>query len=124
MNIDKIFTIVYYSIALLFIVISIVSAVISWLKARKAAKTAEEKSILDKKMEAKALELIGEAEIVFKEVNTLLKQKGDTAGPLKHESVMNKLNQYSNEIGATFDISYWTERVKELVKFTRGVNKD
>ena len=124
MNIDTVFSVIYYGIALVFIIISIVSAVINWLKARKVAKTAEEKSALDKQMEAKALELIGEAEVKFKKLNDLLKLQGDTAGPLKHENVINKLQEYATSISANFDLTYWTERVKELVAFTRGVNKE
>lgn len=107
--------------------ISVISSIIGWCKARKASKkatTAEEEAIAHQKMQDEAVRLIEEAETFYKSLDTILrKTDGTTAGSFKKESVMVKLESYANTIKTAFDKEYWSEIVDALVKFTKGVNK-
>lgn len=70
-----------------------------------------------------AKQLITTAEETFDSVNKIMKQRGESAGPIKKEVVMAKLQSYATENGYDFDEEEWSNNVDDIVKLTREVNK-
>ena len=66
--------------------------------------------------------LIINAEILYADVAALLKREGKSAGIVKKDSVMSKLQAYALEHGYAFDAEYWSKKVDEIVELTRKVN--
>ena len=66
--------------------------------------------------------LITNAETLYADVANLLKREGKSAGIVKKDSVMSKLQAYALERGYTFDAEYWGKKVDEIVELTRKVN--
>ena len=66
--------------------------------------------------------LITNAETLYADVANLLKREGKSAGIVKKDSVMSKLQAYALEHGYTFDVEYWDKKVDEIVELTRKVN--
>lgn len=66
--------------------------------------------------------LIANAETLYGDVANLLKREGKSAGIVKKDSVMSKLQAYALEHGYTFDADYWDKKVDEIVELTRKVN--
>ena len=66
--------------------------------------------------------LIANAEALYADVANLLKREGKSAGIVKKDSVMSKLQAYALERGYTFDAEYWDKKVDEIVELTRKVN--
>ena len=92
-------------------------------KAKKAAKTTEEKAAANQQMLDEANKLICEAESFYKTLDTVLKStEGTTAGAFKKESVMTKLESFAIKIGFAFDKEYWSNKIDEIVKLTKNVN--
>ena len=70
-----------------------------------------------------AKQLITTAEETFDTVNKIMKQRGQSAGPIKKEVVMAKLQSYATENGYDFDETEWSDEVDNIVQLTREVNK-
>ncbi len=66
--------------------------------------------------------LIANAETLYADVANLLKREGKSAGIVKKDSVMSKLQAYALERGYIFDAEYWANKVDEIVELTRKVN--
>lgn len=66
--------------------------------------------------------LIANAETLYADVENLLKREGKSAGLVKKDSVMSKLQAYALGHGHTFDAEYWDKKVDEIVELTRKVN--
>ena len=66
--------------------------------------------------------LIANAEALYADVANLLKREGKSAGIVKKDSVMSKLQAYALERGYAFDAEYWDKKVDEIVELTRKVN--
>lgn len=114
---------------------SIIAAISAWKAKRKAKKEAEAAKTEAEKakaeadiaaanlaMEQAAKEFIAQAETMYGSVDAILKQKGESAGALKKETVLAKLRTYAIENGITIDVVAWTDKIDELVKFTKDVN--
>lgn len=69
-------------------------------------------------------ELITTAETLYADVSSLLKKEGKSAGAVKKDSVMSKLQAYAIEHGYTFDAEYWNKKIDEIVDMTKKVNID
>lgn len=69
-------------------------------------------------------ELITTAETLYADVSSLLKKEGKSAGAVKKDSVMSKLQAYAIEHGYTFDAEYWSKKIDEIVDMTKKVNID
>ena len=69
-------------------------------------------------------ELIITAETLYADVSSLLKKEGKSAGAVKKDSVMSKLQAYAIEHGYTFDAEYWNKKIDEIVDMTKKVNID
>lgn len=70
-----------------------------------------------------AKQLIMTAESTFDTVNKIMKARGESAGPIKKEVVMAKLQSYATESGYEFNEDEWSKKVDEIVELTREVNK-
>lgn len=67
-------------------------------------------------------ELIQNAEELYADVALQLKASGKTAGAVKKDSVMSKLQAYALSKGYDFDEQYWSDRVDTTVALTKKVN--
>jgi hypothetical protein len=67
-------------------------------------------------------ELIANAETLYSDVSSILKKEGKSAGAVKKDSVMSKLQAYAIERGYEFDAEYWDKKVDEIVDMTKKVN--
>lgn len=113
-------------------VVAFVTAWQSKVKAKRAAvvaKTEAEKAQAEAEQAAAALEMeqaaklfIAEAETLYKAYDELLKQRGQSAGAMKKETVLAKLRTFAIEKGVSLDVAEWSAKIDELVKFTKSVN--
>ena len=112
-----------YLIGVFFIgVIPTMIALLKSLKSKRLAKTEAEKEVAKTNMLDQLTILIESAEKLYKGVDVALKSQGQSAGPMKKDSVISKLQTYAINAGYTFDVEYWSEKIDELVEFTRNVN--
>jgi hypothetical protein len=111
-----------------------------WNKARKNKNVAEEKlseSTTEaeiKKAEAEKLKaelemneqakaFIQMAETSFNSFDRVLKaQNHGTAGAMKKENVLTKLQAFALSKGYDFDCEFWSNKIDEIVNFTKSVN--
>lgn len=66
--------------------------------------------------------IIANVETLYADVAMLLKREGKSAGIVKKDSAMSKLQAYALEHGHTFDAEYWDKKVDEIVELTQKVN--
>lgn len=94
------------------------------LAAARAAKTEQEKSDAKLKIKDALIGLIIDVEASYKSLNTALKKlgSGETAGSLKKNDVMTKLEQYCINNNYEFDKEYWSAENDKLVDMTKKVN--
>ena len=52
----------------------------------------------------------------------MLKQRNASAGAVKKDTVMTKLQAYAMEKGYEFDAEFWSNQIDEIVALTRTVN--
>lgn len=125
-------------LGLLFVTIipTIIKFVQTYKKYKAAQAAAEEAKTEAERIEAEAEaekvknelldmanNLIKEAEITYKNVDTILKQQtGKGSGAVKKDSVMTKLQAACLEKGVEFDSDYWNSKIDELVEMTKEVN--
>ena len=67
-------------------------------------------------------EFIANAEALYADVATQLKVQGKTAGAVKKDSVMSKLQAYALSKNYEFDETYWSAKVDETIALTKEVN--
>lgn len=84
------------------------------LEAANAAATIEMLDVCDT--------LISKAEELYSDVSTLLKRENKSAGAVKKDSLMSKLQAYALEHGYNFDAEYWDKKIDEKVEMTKKVN--
>ena len=114
---------------------AVATFILSWKARKKAnqavalAKTEAEKAQAEADLKAAELAMeqaaktfISDAEIMYKTVDELLKARGQSAGSLKKETVLAKLRTYAIEKGYSLDVAVWSDKIDELVKFTKEVN--
>lgn len=117
----------------IYIILSIVAALVgtiipaavkfgSAIKARIQAETdaAREKANAD--LLATAQDFIQVAETSFEGFNKILKSQNSSAGPMKKENVLVKLQAYAIQKGYEFDADEWSAKIDEIIAFTREVN--
>lgn len=85
-----------------------------------AAEAAKEKAIND--MIATAQELVKGAEKAYAGFDAVMKQQNSSAGAMKKEHVTAKLQTYALSHGYEYDEAYWSNKIDEIVAFTREVN--
>lgn len=94
----------------------------SAVKKRKLAQTEAEQKAAENDMLNTVDEFIVAAENLYKGVNDILKQRGESAGAVKKDSVLTKLQAYALQNGYDFDETYWSGVIDERVEVTRQVN--
>ena len=102
-----------------------IPAVIAFINAVKARKNAETESAREKAnadLLATAKDLIASAEVMFDGFDKMMKSQGSSAGTLKKDNVMAKLQAYASQKGYEFDTTTWSENIDQLVAFTKSVN--
>ena len=92
------------------------------IKKLKNAKNEEDKLNAISDMREQMEIFIQAAEIAYKDVNASLKAKGSSAGPIKKDSVLIKLQSYANEKNYNFDVEFWSNAIDKFVASTRNVN--
>lgn len=114
------------------IAIGATTTIIGFVRAAKAKKKA--KLIADEKeraeAEAKANDMLREeanrlmekAEVFYKNLDLVLKQQGESAGPYKKEDVMAKLQGFAIAAEIPFDYDKWSQYVDVTCRFTKILN--
>ena len=97
-------------------------AFINAVKARKIAETEADKEKANADLLATAKDLIASAEVMFDGFDKMMKSQGSSAGTLKKDNVMAKLQAYASQKGYEFDTAEWSENIDNLVAFTKSVN--
>jgi hypothetical protein len=115
-------------LAIISIVLTLVSTptFIAFKKAVKARKNAETEAAKEK-ANADLLEtakgFIAAAEVAFDGFDKMMKSQGSSAGAMKKDNVFSKLQAYALQNGYEFNADEWSDKIDELVKFTKNVNK-
>lgn len=107
------------------LILGAISALVAFFtawKVKRNAKTETEKAKAELALEQAAKGFIAEAENLYSAYDAMAKQRGESAGALKKETVLAKLRTYAIENGITLDVNVWTDKIDELVKFTKTVN--
>lgn len=107
---------------LLTVLIPTVVVMINRIKAVKAAKTEAERQAAISDIKTLAQNFIVEAESLYKDIDTLMKQNGKSCGAVKKDSVMTKIQDACLGKGVVFDKEFWSKEVDDLVAITRQVN--
>lgn len=94
------------------------------IKAKKKALTDEGKARAQAVIEAKCMELIQGAEKLYHGLNGALKANGSSAGLVKKDSVLSQLQNFAAENNFNFDRESWSQKIDELVAFTKEVNHE
>ena len=94
--------------------IPVVVKLIQSIKKYKAAKTEADKERAFNDMLTQAQSLIQAAEVAFDGFTS--------AGAMKKENVVSKLQSYALDNGYTYDADFWSAKIDEIVAFTREVN--
>lgn len=135
-NIETILKVVYALVSALAVAIPLVIALVANIKSKinirkKLVNTTDEAE--KAKLEAinssattdmlnVCNQLIANAETLYTEVSTILKREGKSAGAVKKDSVLSKLQAYAIEHGYNFDIDFWDTKIDEIVELTKKVN--
>jgi hypothetical protein len=97
-------------------------ALFNSIKKRKAAETEAEKEKANAALLEAAKQFIAAAEVAFEPFDKQLKAQGSSAGPMKKDTVFNKLQAYALQNGCEFDADAWSAKIDELVAYTKSVN--
>lgn len=123
MNIVDILKIV--SVVATFLIGTLIPTIIVLVKKAKQAKKAKteaERQEIINEMLVQAQGFIVEAENLYAQVNSIVKQQGGTCGAIKKDGVMTKLQAVCLDKGIEFDTEFWSKTVDDLVLMTRQVN--
>lgn len=95
----------------------------STIKAKRNATSEAEKQSAHNEMLAVVNGFIADAEVAFKGFDTLMRQQqGTTAGAMKKKNVLADLQAYALSHGYDFDAEYWSQKIDDIVAFTKKVN--
>lgn len=101
---------------------ALVTKLVKVCKERKHAKTEAEKEAAKNEMLDVMQSLIQTAEDAYKDVNQILKQNGSSAGAVKKDTVMTRLQAYAIAHNYAFDEDYWSSKIDQVVDLTKLVN--
>ena len=99
----------------------VVAAITNIIQKRKSKKNYNKADSQIKLLE-EAKVLIKAAEETYKDVNRILKGEGYSAGSVKKDSVMTKLQSFAIEHKLEFNYEEWSKKVDDLVEMTKVVN--
>lgn len=91
-------------------------------KARKTAETEAEREKATNDMISTAQAFVQSAEKAFDGYDKMLKAQGESAGAMKKDNVLSKLQTYALQRGYEFDVAFWDAKIDEIVAFTKQVN--
>jgi hypothetical protein len=91
-------------------------------RGKKNAIKEAEKAKAEADLIATAKNYIVEAENTFDGFDKMLKAQGNSAGKMKKDNVLARLQTYALLKGYDFDVEEWSSRIDELVEFTKEVN--
>lgn len=98
--------------------VGLIVSIVAFAKAKdKAAKEAAYNDLYQH-----GLEFVQNIETSFESFNMMLKTQGTSAGPMKKEQVMTRLQNYALQHGYEFDEAFWSAEIDKIVAFTREVN--
>ena len=119
---DKVYTITQLiSLIAGTLVPSLVGLIVSIVAVVKAKdKAAREAAYND--LYQHGLEFVENVETTYESFNKMLKSQGSSAGPMKKEQVMTRLQNYALQNGYEFDEAFWSAEIDKIVAFTREVN--
>jgi hypothetical protein len=136
MNVELIFRLIYAAFG--FLVTAIPAAITLVAIIRKKCKLSKElatatdeavKAQIEANNAAATTEMLGvcntlieNAEALYAGVSALFKQEGKSAGAMKKDSVMSKLQAYAIEHNYKFNADFWNAKIDEIVGMTRNVN--
>ena len=123
MNLNLIFTLIYVIAGFLVAAIPESIALYKAIKAKRTAKDDATREAAKNDMLDKVNQLILSAEMLYANVDAALKQRGDSAGSVKKDSVLSKLQAYAIANDYEFDTDFWSNKIDEIVYLTRNVNK-
>lgn len=121
-TLEIILTIVYILVGALSVGIPSLIKLIKSARALKDAKTEAEKAKAIADMNEQMEILAQAAEIAYKDVHATLKAQGSSAGLIKKDSVMIKLQNYAVEKGYPFDAEFWSDKLTKYIESTRNIN--
>ena len=122
MTTDIIIKLIYAICGAILALIPCLCKIVNSIKKLKNAKCEEDKLNAINDMREQMEIFIQAAEIAYKDVNASLKAKGSSAGPIKKDSVLIKLQSYANEKNYNFDVEFWSNAIDKFVASTRNVN--
>lgn len=122
MTTDIIIRLIYAICGAIIALIPCICKILNSIKKLKNAKNEEDKLNAISDMREQMEIFIQAAEIAYKDVNASLKAKGSSAGPIKKDSVLIKLQSYANEKNYNFDVEFWSNAIDKFVASTRNVN--
>lgn len=115
-------TIIAIVATLLTSLVPTVLALAKAIKAKKAAQTEAELERAKNAITAEIKRLVEEAEISFKSIDAMLKQRNESAGTMKKKSVVSDLKAFCLENGYAWDDAAMNEQIEAAVAFTKAVN--
>lgn len=122
---NEVINIISFVGAAIITIVSVICSIITDIRRIKADKSYKKEIVkLDNEhiLKTKAEDLVQEVESTYEDLNKLLKGQGKTAGSLKKESVMNKLQAYASTLGISFDNDKWSKEIDKIVEFTKNIN--
>lgn len=122
MPISTILDIVYAIVGAIISAIPFIIALAKVCKKKKSAKSdAEKEAAMNDLMEI-VTTLIKQAEATYKDVDAILKSENKSAGPVKKDAVLTKLQAYALQKGYDFDLDAWSTKIDDIVAMTKQVN--
>ena len=124
MDIFEIFKFVLFGLSFVITTaIPFIIKLVSTIKAKKNATTEAEKQTAHNDMLSTVNGFIVDAEVAFKGFDALMRQQqNSTAGAMKKDTVITKLQAYALSHGYEFDAEYWSQKIDDIVAFTKKVN--
>lgn len=122
MKLELIFNILYVLSGFIITAIPSAITIVKMYKQSKKAKSEAEAEAAKNAMFAEVNQLIASAETLYSGVDAILKGKGESAGSVKKDSVLTKLQAFALANGFDFDEAYWSTTIDEIVSMTKKVN--
>lgn len=92
------------------------------IKARREAKTAEDKAKADLEIQNQLELFVSTVESSYKNLDAAMKSIGGTAGPLKKDKVLSMLRDFCDSNGYAYDAEALSSKIDNFVRLTKEVN--
>lgn len=118
----QILNIIYIVVAAFALLIGTIIPFILKMRAFGKVKTEAERDKLLNDMLSQAQAFIADAEEQYAAIDVFMKQNGSSCSAMKKDSVLAKLQTLAINLGVKFDTEFWSQKIDELVSFTKKVN--